>query len=844
MLLPQAEINKLSDDAYARIEVFFRSFCEGSLRRHYGLGHLVYACHAAFPLALTPELANLIWVNFKHFPYQDDTAGKIDAIAVSDFLLSPLCQPISYQQYEVIPQVRSYLLHLLNDGSWFRRYGIAIDGTERLQQLADFLQQYVKQKQSSPGLESTGFKQLNEWAALAYLNPQELAGRIGDALEDSISSNQRQLWVNAQMERFDKQFSYNVHHHNGNKEILRPFLNLYHYTQARKNDIFNRDNDKITGDSFKISSIPTGDGLGRIISMPLSKAIADRTNRRINKVQRVISLLIGVDEYKDSKFGLKGCVYGAKQVAALLQQLNSKDPETSKEGYDTDTVFELYNGEATAANIFETVRKLFSLANPEDICLIYFSGHGENGSYTENTLIPADYGSSNSGVITNHDFFNAIQTAKARTRCKVMLIVDSHTGYYNWVEPEDVFIGAVRHTMQTEQPFNGENVASAFLLALRDIIRVTNGKITYRHLLRWLRFKIEEDYNVKEQTPVLQTITANLDNYFLRTDLNNADDAPVIVFHKASNTWRVLNEDFKVLTLNTTTYVRDYETNELVPDVRGELFLRERVIYFGGRIEGLEEDRLYKAESTRPQLVVQVLGSVTDKADKEKVAAEITSCKFDCISLWGAINPRIGINLSKERPHFAMSVDVGASRYQVSFINTDSGKEQLNSWIFPRHFPLVDFLQKLARYYYLINLTLPKDHDVLYDPLSVTMFCSWDGDSKASEPLSQQPVLLNEEALLINEGTIAIRSLIVQVINQDTFPVFCHLYLVVSDLTIQKIATVTPGMPLMSGGFFDISIERGLIESMLVKGLTGRLVLLVSRDPHQIDFSQKGVEQQ
>src|SRR5687768_4796954 len=128
MLLPRSDNNKLSEENYIRLQLFYNRFCEGPLHSKYGLGHLVYACHAAFPLILTPELANLIWVNFNRYSINNNEDGKINPIAVTDFLLSSLCHPISHKQYEVIPEIRGYLLYLLNDGAWFRRYGIQLNG--------------------------------------------------------------------------------------------------------------------------------------------------------------------------------------------------------------------------------------------------------------------------------------------------------------------------------------------------------------------------------------------------------------------------------------------------------------------------------------------------------------------------------------------------------------------------------------------------------------------------------------------------------------------------------------------------------------------------------------------
>jgi hypothetical protein len=846
MLLPRRETNRLSEENYTRLQLFYSRFCEGPLHGKYGLGHLVYACHAAFPLILTPELANLIWVNFNRYLINNNEDRKINPIAVSDFLLSSLCHQISHQQYEVIPEIRAYLLYLLNDGAWFRRYGILLNGAEHLHQLAEFLRQYIKQKQPDANQETTGFRQLNEWAALAFLNPQELAGHIGKALVENKYNNQGQLWLNTQMERFENQFSFEVHNNNGNRDTLRPFYNLYHYTQARKNEIFSKGNKRISEHAQKIESITSGDGKGYTITMPLSKAIADRTNRKLNKVQRILSLLIGIDEYSDLSYALRGCTYGARHLEEALKQLNNGDNENNQEGYATDTYLKLYNQDATKNNILGEIKVLFANANPEDICLIYFAGHGENGSYQENTIIPVDYTKDNSVTISNKEFLSHLHAVKNYMPCKTVFILDSHTGYYNWLDEDDIFIGGVRHTSQTEQPFDtGNVVASAFLLALTDIIRSTKGKITYRHLLRWLRFKVEQDYGIKEQTPVLQTNLANLDNYFLRTDSKIKNDAPVIAYHKATHTWQLLEEDFKVMPLNVSTQLRDYETDELVKNASGELFVEKNIICFGGNTNELDKSKLYRTDYQRELLDILFEKGMRAYPDNEKIRLNLEEFAFDWFSKWEEIQVVRRKNLHEYSDHLV--IDSDNNNYIVHFTNRDKNemRDQLRlPWIFSQQIPLVEFLDRFTRYYYFLNLHRPAEDEYYkkYAPLNVTMLYSW-ADNKFHNPRDQHQLILSEEAFNIIGGSIEFKQLSISIQNKERFPVFCELYLVVSSLVIKKVAPIT--LRIMPGESMAIGVdERKAFEEILTKGLTGQLKLLTSRDPHQIDFSQTGITQQ
>src|SRR5690348_2328665 len=99
-----------------------------SFRGHYGDPHLHLACHAALPLALSPDLAYRLWINF-----QRDASGAllgIPWVAVADLLLSPLCEEVGDELYEMDDAVRSVLLELLATDIRF--------GPDRLRRIAAF----------------------------------------------------------------------------------------------------------------------------------------------------------------------------------------------------------------------------------------------------------------------------------------------------------------------------------------------------------------------------------------------------------------------------------------------------------------------------------------------------------------------------------------------------------------------------------------------------------------------------------------------------------------------------------------------------------------------------------
>lgn len=841
MILPRVHTDKLSAESRTRLELFYRRFCEGELRRQYGLGHLVYACHAAFPLALSPELANLIYINFNAYTHYGGATGYINGIAVSDFLLSPLCRQISNRQFEVYPEIRSYLLHLLKDEKWFYRYGVVINGNERLRELADFLQQYVAVKLPKDSYDGTGFRQLNEWAAQAYLDPVKLAGSLAGVLKDNKKDEQGKLWLNAQMGRIEKQFGFDIHNHGGSKEVLRPFFNLYFYTEARKGQLFKKSYEEIYANAEKISlDVPGYTGVADTFTMPLTKEVADRTERKIHKVQRVVSLLVAIDEYKQNP--LRGCVHSAQRLREWLDERNGDGRQSRKEGgFDTKTVFTVFNEEATRQKIFAALTTLFSKADPEDICLLYFSGHGQNRSVYENTLMPVDFGLGNSPNLVNEDFRKAIEEGKRKTGCQVVMLLDSHTGYYKWVGENDIFLGAVRHTMQTENPFDRGVFESPFFHALAYILSGTKGKITYRHLLLWLRFLVKNELPNVDQTPVLMASLSNLDNYFLKKDLRNADDAPVMAFNPSEGRWHVLVEDFTLVTTNTTTYVKDYNNSENIAGASGEVFVRESGFLFGGVTKDLNRDALYRLDVGRPPLAVVI---DEEGAQGNALMESLANVRFGAFSKWSGIAVAASGNKTKPGGNGErMVVSRIASGYVVRFEPRDQNEKPVIGDLRLSEASLVkEALYKFVRYHYLGDLDLPKTNYKLYERLSVHLHHRW-LDKANEKDFTRRKLVVNEEAFRINGGRINILPLELQLSNDEDFPVFCAVCLLSSNLkvlqlTIKEISPLLPKTTLKT----EVS-EPEFFEAILAEGLSGQLKLLASRDPLQQDFSQTGINE-
>lgn len=156
-------------DAIERIDAFGKRFTPG---------HLDLAYHAAFPLALTPDLL----YRLRDYPFQPKL--KIPWIAVADLLVSGLCYEVGQELYEMDRTVRQVLLDRLTQDNRFSQ--------ERLIQLSKFLLEYIDRQISYT---NSNLIQAQRWTALAYVRPTEAAERITQKLNTLLQQRHQSGWL-------------------------------------------------------------------------------------------------------------------------------------------------------------------------------------------------------------------------------------------------------------------------------------------------------------------------------------------------------------------------------------------------------------------------------------------------------------------------------------------------------------------------------------------------------------------------------------------------------------------------------------------------------------------------
>lgn len=153
----------MSDDMSTEVSASIAQKRIQAFVRRFGQAYLPFACHAAFPLALTPDLLYRLWAVFP----KDiaNTAIRVPWIAVADLLLSDLCEYVGYDLYEMDPAVREFLLLRLESDERL--------GEQRILELAEFLLLYSELALRTLDQDKHSLAQAQQILALVYRDPDQ-----------------------------------------------------------------------------------------------------------------------------------------------------------------------------------------------------------------------------------------------------------------------------------------------------------------------------------------------------------------------------------------------------------------------------------------------------------------------------------------------------------------------------------------------------------------------------------------------------------------------------------------------------------------------------------------------
>src|SRR5262249_49731337 len=139
------------------------------------------AQHAAFPLALTPDLLYRMLANFQQDAYGHHV--NIPWITVADLLLSGLCDELGSDLYEMNVGIRTVLLSELRANPRF--------GEQRIMELSSFLLRHIRLELESHDPDIRDLAMYQRWNVLALTSPREAARELALALRSTLERDVR-----------------------------------------------------------------------------------------------------------------------------------------------------------------------------------------------------------------------------------------------------------------------------------------------------------------------------------------------------------------------------------------------------------------------------------------------------------------------------------------------------------------------------------------------------------------------------------------------------------------------------------------------------------------------------
>jgi len=282
----------LSEDNRERIRDFRQKY-----RLNYGEGHYIFALHAAFPVVFTPDLLYRIWVNFGTYPKRGDreTMLQIDSVAVSDLLLSNICEEVGVELYAMDKEVRRYFLEKLEKDERF--------GSRRVEMLADFLYQYAEHAYRQPTAQP--FKETHQWTALSVSRPQEavqqIAGALAGAIEKKNAGEQLRLFMMIDTFARDENI----------------FDELFQFSRGVKEHIYG--NTDYTVQMPVLTRSPKEGGI-KLLSLPIPASLRGKIEREVPKTTGSVMDKIRKAKEEDAVF-LDLSALGLTEIPAEVFQL-------------------------------------------------------------------------------------------------------------------------------------------------------------------------------------------------------------------------------------------------------------------------------------------------------------------------------------------------------------------------------------------------------------------------------------------------------------------------------------------------------------------------------------------
>ena len=467
-----AEKSKLP--AWRKLEQFIAQF----VGEEYGEGHILFACHAAFPVVLTPDLLYQLWLNFQKYQNENGDPQSIHRIAVSDLLLSPLVREVGTEVFEMPEVIRTALLDCLE-------HRFKLEAPHRMNELAQFLMQYYNNIPQGGNYIWDHLRDIQEWHAMAYLKPDLAAHKLREAISDAVRSDQKGQQYRLQMlvEKIDHQFEKlgKEERHKDTFQTLVAYskgMKAYHegeYDKAVQSfsnlpTTFVENDKEVEGDVFTIT-----------VPKPVQQQLEEQKREEQKNNQKIYAAYIAIGDYANiSK--LSSTISDARKVQ------NWVDGYASANQIEVHTQ-SLFDEAATEDAVTGLIIHTLENAQTEDMVFFYFAGTGvelpkENPEAPRSTFACHEFELLRNqpiGGVSDVDMRSMLRENNPNNAFVTLVFDACNIGVSSWIDvnnPKQVMLSASRVTEKSYELREGGIFTSALLKALEQ----SNGETSYQRL--------------------------------------------------------------------------------------------------------------------------------------------------------------------------------------------------------------------------------------------------------------------------------------------------------------------------------------------------------------------------
>ena len=460
--------------AWRKLEQFIAQF----VGEEYGEGHILFACHAAFPVVLTPDLLYQLWLNFQKYQNENGDPQSIHRIAVSDLLLSPLVREVGTEVFEMPEVIRTALLDCLE-----QRF--KLEAPHRMNELAQFLMQYYNNIPQGGNYIWDHLRDIQEWHAMAYLKPDLAAHKLREAISDAVRSDQKGQQYRLQMlvEKIDHQFEKlgKEERHKDTFQTLVAYskgMKAYHegeYDKAVQSfsnlpTTFVENDKEVEGDVFTIT-----------VPKAVQQQLEEQKREEQKNKQKIYASYIAINDYANIP-KLNAALSDARKIQNWL------------DGYASANQIEihtqsLFDEAATEDAVTGLIINTLENAQTDDVVFFYFAGTGtelpkENPEAPRSTFACHEFELLRNlpiGGISDVDMRSMLRDNNPNNAFVTLVFDACNIGVSSWIDvnnPKQVMLSASRVTEEAYEVRNEGVFTAGLVLSLEK----SNKETSYQRL--------------------------------------------------------------------------------------------------------------------------------------------------------------------------------------------------------------------------------------------------------------------------------------------------------------------------------------------------------------------------